>query len=69
MQATCSSETSIYGKPTLRHIPEDRILQGKISFSVTENRIPDSSVVKSRSLAAIPTEQSTLRATELSENL
>jgi hypothetical protein len=26
MEATCSSETSVYNKPTRRHIPEDDII-------------------------------------------
>jgi hypothetical protein len=28
MEATCSSETSVYNKPTRRHMPEDGILHG-----------------------------------------
>jgi hypothetical protein len=28
MEATCSTETSVYNKPTRRHIPEDDILHG-----------------------------------------
>jgi hypothetical protein len=51
MEATCSSETSVYSKPTRRHIPEDGILH---SHRRENLKSYEDKILQSSALFALP---------------